>query len=470
MKTGVTITVKKEYVKVNHKKDNLMSVVRFAATMSEGTAIITNELAFDRTSEVKVKEDLLKLKYNSTNLLWNYWAEQYENDINPDKTVHNPFSEKTLKGSNLYSFFYQQNDYKNGDMDIIDIVDGKYSNSNKKLTTTEFVDKIVNSARNNSDIQYYGASQGIHKFFDIRTDDWAKYNNYDIVHNSNFNRGKDSAGRDVVVIDRNVRMDSAQTWTDTSGSSLYITNNSTVFIGGSFKTDANIYIERGSTLVVCGDFTVNRYLYNGAEYAPVLDADYETKTTKEAEAGGNHYVGGGVIVSGKFYYDATYGKKKNVLLNDGCRPILSDPLKNNSLENVVDNTAYVKGGFTVVGDVKLMFYADSKNESKTKLPIGVTIYSDGSELELINTGFMCTRPTLLFVAGELYLKCVASLVDNNTSSKRFGSLVPYVNEDTFKNAEKNKCGFAIITCGKFGKSNEYKGSYINFINFFYNNT
>lgn len=456
MKAGVTITIKKQYTKINQTKDYLMSVVKFAATMSEGSSIITNELAFDKTSEVKVKEDLLKVKYNSTNLLWNYWCEQA---YATEDGIYNTLVGPTSKGSSLYSYFYQ-NEYKQlldrvSDIDIVNIIDGKYTYDGKtdgNLSTTSFVERITNSARNNSDIQYYGASNGINTFYGTRTDDWAKYNNYDIVHNSNFNKGKDSLGRDIVVIDRNVRMDGSHSWIGSKGASLYITNNSVMFLGGSFTTDANVYVERGSSLIVCGDFTIQEYECDGAKYAPILDADYETNSTKSEEAKGKYYVGGGVIVQGNFDYSAL--NSDGVLLTDNSR-------YNYNTKTSSASKACVNGAYTVTGKVNLLFN-NKDNNRDTKLPVGATIYCDG-EASLSNIAFMSTsekvRPFLLFCDASISIKYCCSLVDGKT--------VKYINENTWNSVENKKCGFAIITCTKL---KDLVGcTDIVFMNMFYNN-
>ena len=451
MQAGFVIMIQAEYTKINTQKDYLVSVVNFSATMSGGKSVITSDLAIDKETVITTANQLLKTKYNSTNLLWDYWTDQYDES---DEATTNAFIDHLDGSGGAFESLLERFNAQIASSDKINIVDGKFQLSTgsnlidwignslnvSAFSTSSFISYCINTAENRSN--NYG----------VNINDWNRTDGQpDVVHSTQFDNRIDTEGRPVIVINKSMRFDKSVEWTGTNGTSLYVTNNSVLFIRGSFKTDANIYIERGSTLLVKGNLTINDYTYNGAQYAPVLDGDLETSKTKANEAKGNNYIGGGIIVQGNLDYSALDGD--GVLLTDNSRYNYETKLLSSS-------KAYINGGYTVSGKVKLLFN-NKDNNADTKLPAGATIYND-DETSLSNIAFMSTtekiRPFLLFCNGSINIKFCCSLVDGKTKM--------YTNDSVWEEVADKKCGFAIITCEKL-KTLEGCNNIV-FMNMFYN--
>lgn len=438
MKIGFVITIKSEYVRVNTQTDYLISIVNFASTTTGGKSVITSDLAFDKLTEVELK-DMIKTRYNSTNLLWNYWSEQraglsYDRGKCKNELIATLGTDFVLTNilADINNWFASSDDY--------DIT--------TQMTATRLIELIYNG------IELQSSSFNLITW--LKGEGFYTVNDFsDLLNTSGYLDflKVDSQGNKAIVIDKNINVNNSANYVD-KNIPIYITDNAVVVLRGGFTTNSNIYVERGASLIVRGNFQMTEYTNSsGAKVAPILDTDYVTSSIIAKEESGGPFVGGGLFVKGDLKYEAV----------DSGGVVLSDSRYDYYSKTYKTCDAYVNGNYTASGKVGILYHKEATNSTNGKISVGATIYCD-DEASISNIGFASTtkavRPFLLFCNGQLNVKYCSSLIDGKT--------VAYTNDSSWDAVADKKIGFAIITCEKV---TALKGSPdLIFMNMFYNNT
>lgn len=446
MIVGFMVEIKKEFYNMGSEISYLRSVVEFSATMTGGAPqIITPELAINKQVAVfNDRESLYKDKYNSTNLLWNYWSSQLDTS-NTEST--NKLIELFNKypGGDLLSKYYEVlNKINNGDLSDADFIDDNLVYNGQKVGfsfNTETLVKYIRQSLENA------ANNG---FVSFNSNCWRKNGDQPTVEKS---FATEVNGRSALVINKSIRYDGNVELRESQD--LYLTNNSVLYLrGGEFRTHGNVYIERGSSLVIDKHFISYPYEENGKSIAPILDFDYVTSNSQNYEEQHGPIVGGGLIVTEQFVYECASGD--GVVLNSNAIGINDDGKRYYK--------PHINGSITAGKECKIQFDKETEN-SNSKLPVAATIYCDEVIL-LSNVAFSSdsngVRPFLLFGNGQLDMYYCCSLVNGVHETVNFKGAA------TWDEYAKENVGFGIICVENV---NEIKGNNTDIIKFnlFYSN-